>query len=204
MSVNAITVAELEDIGDLKLYRIPEPVTVNAKGQKQVAMIVKPDAKFDRLYRATLAEPDYIPLGERTSLSIFLRTENKIENGLGLPLPSGQAMIFEDSVFGPLLAGEAALRDRATGEKVEILVGTASDVRMVITQISERKYQKGYKVTITNARNEAVSAEIEIPFDLRGKPKGIRKVDGMPTWSSVVPANGEVSFEFNLKLSQDR
>jgi hypothetical protein len=204
MAVTAITVAELEDLGDLKLYRIPEPVTVNAKGQKQVAMIVKPDAKFDRLYRATLDEPIYIPLGENMPLSIILKTENKTENGLGLPLPSGQAMIFEDSVFGPLLAGEAALRDRAIGEKVELLVGTSSDVRMVVTQISERKYQKGYKVTITNARNEAVNAEVEIPFDLRGKPKGIRKVDGMPTWSSTVPANGEVSFEFTLKLSRER
>ncbi len=204
MAVTAVTVAELEDLGDLKLYRIPEPVTVNAKGQKQVAMIVKPDAKFDRLYRATLDEPIYIPLGESLPLSIFLRTENKSENGLGLPLPSGQAMIFEDSNFGPLLAGEAALRDRAIGEKVELLVGTASDVRMVVTQISERKYQKGYKVTITNARNEAVNAEVAIPFDLRGKPKGIRKVDGMPTWVSTVPANGEVSFEFTLKLSRER
>ena len=204
MSVTAVTVAELEDLGDLKLYRIPEPVTVNAKGQKQVAMIVKPDAKFDRLYRATLDEPIYIPLGESTPLSIILKTENKTENGLGLPLPSGQAMIFEESNFGPLLAGEAALRDRAIGEKVELLVGTASDVRMVVTQISERKYQKGYKVTITNARSEPINAEIEIPFDLRGKPKGIRKVDGMPTWISTVLANGEMSFEFNLKLSRER
>ena len=204
LSVTAVTVAELEDLGDLKLYRIPEPVTVNAKGQKQVAMIVKPNAKFDRLYRTTLDEPLYIPLGESLPLSIFLRTENKTENGLGLPLPSGQAMVFENSAFGPLLAGEKALRDRAIGEKVELLVGTASDVRMVVTQISQRRYQKGYKVTITNARSEAVNTEVEIPFDLRGKPKGIRKVDGMPTWGATVPANGEVNFEFTLKLSRDR
>ncbi len=204
MAVTAITVAELEDLGDLKLYRIPEPVTVNAMGQKQVAMIVKPDAKFNRLYRATMDEPEYIPLGESTPLLIILKTENKTENGLGLPLPSGQAMIFEDSSFGPLLAGEAALRDRAIGDKVELLVGTSSDVQMVVTQISERRYQKGYKVTISNARNEAVNAEIEIPFDLRGKPKGISKIDGMPTWVSTIPANGEVSFEFTLKLSRER
>jgi hypothetical protein len=204
MAITAVTVAELEDLGDLKLYRIPEAVTVNAKGQKQVAMIVKPDAKFDRLYRARLDEPIYIPLGQSSPLSIILKTDNKTENGLGLPLPSGQAMVFEDSNFGPLLAGEASVRDRAIGEKVELLVGTASDVQMVVTQISERKYQKGYKVTITNARSEPVNAEIEIPFDLRGKPKGIRKVDGMPTWGAVVPANNEVSFEFTLKLSRQR
>ena len=203
MAVTAVTVAELEDLGDLKLYRIPETVTVNAKGQKQVAMIVKPNAKFDRLYRATLDEPSYIPLGESMPLAIVLKTENKADKGLGLPLPSGQAMIFENSNFGSLLVGEASLRDRAIGDKVELTLGTASDVRMVVTQVSERRYQKGYKVTITNARNEPVNAEVEIPFTLRGKPKHIRKVDGMPTWGAMVPANGEVSFDFTLKLSPE-
>jgi hypothetical protein len=202
--ITAVSIAELEDLGDLKLYRIPERVTVNAKGRKQVAMIVKPDAKFDRLYRVTLDDPTYLQLGVSTPLSVILKTENKTENGLGLPLPSGQAMIFEGSNFGPLLAGEATLRDRAIGEKVELEVGTASDVRMVVTQMSESKKQKGYKVTITNARSEPVNAEIKIPFDLRSKPKGLDEIDDLPTWKSKVPANGEVSFEFTLKVSQKR
>ena len=76
-----------------------------------------------------------------------------------------------------------------------------------MTQISKRKYQKSYKITITititNAQSEAVNAEVEIPFDLRGKPKGIRKIDGMPTWGSTVPANGEASYEFTLKLLRE-
>ena len=33
--------AELEALGDVKLYRIPEPVTVAANSQKQVALIEK-------------------------------------------------------------------------------------------------------------------------------------------------------------------
>lgn len=201
MAVSAITVAELEDLGDLKLYRIPEPVTVNAKGQKQVAMIVKPDAKFDRLYRATLDDPDYIEFGESLPLEIVLKTENKTDNGLGLPLPSGQAMIFEDSPFGPLIAGEASLSDRAIGDKVELEIGSSTDVRMTVTKLSERRYQKSYKVTVTNARAEPVNVEIEIPFELSGKPKGIRKIDGVPTWQTIVPANGEVDFTYTLKLS---
>ena len=43
-STTAITVidtAKLEDLGDLKLYRVPFPVTVAANGQKQVALLVK-------------------------------------------------------------------------------------------------------------------------------------------------------------------
>jgi len=52
----AVMVADQEDLGDLKLYRVPEPVTVNAKGQKQVAMIVKPGAAFDRIYTVRVDE----------------------------------------------------------------------------------------------------------------------------------------------------
>jgi hypothetical protein len=203
MAITAITVAELEDLGDLKLYRIPEPVSVNAKGQKQVAMIVKPDAKFDRLYRLSVEEPDYIELGETLPMAIILKSENKAEKGLGLPLPAGQAMIFENSAFGPLLAGEAAITDRAIGDEIELEIGTSSDVRMTVTQVSERRYQKGYKVSITNARNEPVNVEVEIPYELRGKPKQVRKIDGVPTWQAVVPANGEADFTYTLKLSPE-
>lgn len=203
LAVTAITVAELEDLGDLKLYRIPEPVTVNAKGQKQVAMIVKPDAKFDRLYRLSAIEPDYVDPGQSLPMNIILKTDNKADNGLGLPLPSGQAMVFEDSPYGPLLAGEASLSDRAIGDKVEMLVGTSTDVRMTVTQVSDRRYLKAYKVTITNARNEAVNAEVPIPFELRGKPKNLKKIDGVPTWQGTIPANGEVSFTYTLKLSRE-
>jgi hypothetical protein len=37
-----VMVAKQEDLGDLKLYSVPEAVTVNAHGQKQVALMVKP------------------------------------------------------------------------------------------------------------------------------------------------------------------
>jgi hypothetical protein len=203
MAVTAIAVAELEDLGDLKLYRIPEPVSVNAKGQKQVAMIVKPAAKFDRYYSGEVDEPDYIELGESAPMSIVLKAENKKEKGLGLPLPAGEAMIFEDSAFGPLLAGESKLADRAIGDDVYLYVGQSPDVRMTVTQVSDRRYQKGYKVTISNARNEAVNVEVEIPYELRGKPKHLTKINGVPTWKATVPANGEAEFTYTLKLSPE-
>jgi hypothetical protein len=203
LSITAITVAELEDLGDLKLYRIPEPVTVNAKGQKQVAMIVKPDAKFDRYYSLQVDGPDDIELDESVPMSIYLKAENKKEKGLGLPLPSGQAMIFENSPYGPLLAGEAQISDRAIGDDVKLYVGQSPDVRMIVKQVSDRRYQKGYKVTVSNARNEAVNVEVEIPYELRGKPKSLSKIDGVPTWKATVPANGEVDFTYTLKLSRE-
>jgi hypothetical protein len=195
--VQAGLVAEQEDIGDLKLYRIPEPVTVNAKGQKQVAMLVKPEAAFDRYYDADVSE-----YGEQSQpMFIRLRTDNRKEKGLGLPMPSGQVMIFEDSKFGPLLtSGQATLKDRAIGDEVKLYVGQSSDVRMKVVMISETKKQQSFRVEITNARNEAVNAEVKIPFELIGKPKGVGKVDGIPTWKTTLPANGEAALSYVIKV----
>jgi hypothetical protein len=192
----AVVVAEQENIGDLKLYRIPEPVTVNAKGQKQVAMLVKPGAAFEHHYAANVN--DYGP--ESQPMTLMLRGENRIEKGLGLPMPQGQVMIFENSSYGPLLAGEATLKDRAIGEEVEMAVGPSSDVRMQVTKLSETKDRQRWKVEITNARNSPVNVEVEIPYELRGRPKYIARIDGVPTWQATVAGNGEVILYYEVKL----
>ena len=51
--------AEQEELGDLKLYRIPEPVTVAAQSRKQVAMIDRKKVRFDRIYTEEFDAFDY-------------------------------------------------------------------------------------------------------------------------------------------------
>ena len=45
-----------------------------------------------------------------------------------------------------------------------------------------------------------VNVEVEFPFELNGKPKGIAKVDGIPTWKVTLPANGEATLNYAVKL----
>src|SRR3546814_9389171 len=54
VAVTAQRRAVQEDLGDLKLYRVPMRVHVNANGQKQVALLEKPAVPFDLLYGATI------------------------------------------------------------------------------------------------------------------------------------------------------
>jgi len=199
MSPVAVVVAEQENLGDLKLYRIPEPVTINAKGQKQVAMLVKPGAAFAHYYVANVHNNG----SESQPMTLMLRGENKIEKGLGLPMPQGKVMIFENSSYGPLRAGEASLKDRAIGEEVEIVVGQSSDVRMQVTQMLEKDSYQRWKVEITNARNSPVNVEVEIPYELRRNPKNMPKIDGVPTWKTTVAANGEAVLFYELKLERN-
>ncbi len=194
----AAIVAQQENLGDLKLYRIPEPVTVNAKGQKQVAMLVKPGASFEHYYTSI------VDIYGRNSkpMTFWLRSENLLEKGLGLPMPQGQVMVFEDSKYGPLLTGESSLLDRAVGDEIEMRVGDSSDVRISSTRISEKSKRQKWKIEVTNARNSAVNVEVYLPYQLQGNPKGVQKVDGIPIWKTTLPANGDATLHYELELEK--
>ena len=192
----AVVVAEQEDLGDLKLYRVPESVTVNAKGQKQVAMIVQPGVSYERVYVANARRYSE----DSAPISYILRSQNDEENGLGVPLPAGRVAVFENSPVGPLLAGEGALPDRAINNEVEVEVGASSDVRLSVKQLRRTKKREYWRAHISNARNHAVNVEMDIPYEVSGRVRGIEKIDGVPTWRVKVPANDEVTLNYAIKL----
>lgn len=195
----AVVVAVQENIGDLKLYRIPEPVTVNAKGQKQVAMLVKPGAAFTHHYAASAQNYTV----DSSPMMLTLRGKNTAEEGLGLPLPQGQVMVFENSEYGPLLTGETTLSDRAVGEDVEIAVGSSVDVRIQVTPRSEKADNQRWNIKVTNARSAPVNIEVKIPYELRGKSKAVTKINGVPTWKTTVAGNDSATLSYDIKLARD-
>lgn len=192
----AAVVAEQEGLGDLKLYRVPERVTVAAKGQKQVAMIVQPDVSYDRIYLANAS--DYS--GDSAPLSYILRSRNDEKSGLGIPLPAGKVAVFENSAFGPLLAGEGDLPDRAINNKIEIVVGQSPDVRLSVTELRRTKSHEYWRATISNARDHPVAVEMEIADEIAGKAKGVEIIDGVATWRVTVPANDEAKLDYVIRL----
>ena len=182
-------VAQQEDLGDLKLYRIPERMTVNAKGQKQVAMLLQPKAKFRRIYRAE-------PIGYGwhqpiMSLMPMLIGKNEKLDGLGLPLPSGTGIVLENSVFGAQMIGEIMVKDRAIGDEIELSLPASPAVKVTTTRISQDKNGMVYTMRISNANPYAVSAEIRMPDTVRDLPDGVRRKDGRPTWFVTVAANAD-------------
>ncbi len=197
MAVPVAMVAVQEDLGDLKLYRIPEPVTVAALGQKQVAMIDRRDVPFERFYRASVDDGDE----DSASMEIVLRTKNVTGKNLGLPLPAGAVAVFEAGGGPPLLVGEGNLPDRAIGEDVELAIGKSPDVRFTLKAGKEGRPAR--ILAITNARPYPVDAEIMIPYELRGSPKGLVRKDGGWLWRATVPANGTASLRYALKLERE-
>jgi hypothetical protein len=193
-----VVVAQQEDLGDLKLYRIPERMTVNAKGQKQVAMLVQPKSKFRRVYRAE-------PIGygwhqPMLSLTPMLIGKNEKLDGLGLPLPSGTGMVFENSAFGSQLIGEIMVKDRAIGDEIELSLPASMAVKVATTRISQDKNSMVYTMRLSNANPYPISAEIRMPDTIRNMPDGVRKKDGRPTWFVTVAGNADSELTVTVPL----
>lgn len=190
--------AEQEDLGDLKLYRVPEPITIAAKAQKQVAMIVQPIVDYRPLYLGSFTQSD-LCCGDGTPrpLDLTLRARNDRETGLGLPLPQGQVAVYEPGDYGPLLVGQTRLADKAVGQEVELSLGPRADVQMQISAPDDA-HPRRFAILMTNALARPVDVELSVPFELR-RGKGFAKVDGVPTWQGSIAANSERRLSFEIR-----
>ena len=192
--------AEREDLGDLKLYRIPIPVTVAARSQKQVALLDRPGAKFHMVHRFTtyLAHEQVRPL----PVSRVLIAENRKADGLGLPLPAGSFTLYTDRQGEAFLLGEGRMTDRAEGEKVEVALDGAPGV--LVTQRQDEPEGKIWRsATIEVSNDGARPAPVEVLFGagttLSDPSERIARRDGQPLWAVTVPANGTRSLRYRWK-----
>jgi hypothetical protein len=205
----AVMTAEQEELGDLKLYRIPEAVTVAANSQKQVALLTKPRVRFERLYGADLSAR-----GDRelSPVAILLRIENEKKRGLGVPLPSGTAAVFEAVGERTMLAGEASVEDTAIGQELDLRVGESTQVMIEQRAISspgdpdndgEERRQR-YEIDISNANSTPVVVETLLrlfadDWRLVSPSKKLKLRNGRQAWRAKVPANGRAKLTYTME-----
>src|SRR3546814_12883303 len=123
-------------LGDLKLYRVPIPVTVAANGQKQVALLVKDGVPFRTIYRLRLHPGDE---GKAMMPETLLRLQNKKAEGLGVQLPSGKEAVLDPVGGHELPVGEGAMRDHEAGDKVDGGNGERSQVELGVEHFVRAK-----------------------------------------------------------------
>jgi hypothetical protein len=189
-----------EDLGDLKLYRVPMRVDVNANGQKQVALLEKRAVPFVHLYGATIW-PENVT--DAAPLQMLIRMENKEKQGLGLPLPSGGLALFEQVSGQDMLVGEDDLRDHAIGEEVEATVGQSPQLHYRLECVAYDGGPKAsYRLTLTNANNSPAPVEIRLrqsdSFRYSGVSAKLGRKNGDLLWKVTVPANGSARLQYTL------
>lgn len=204
----AVTAAE-EQLGDLKLYRVPERMTIAAKGLKQVAFLQRDAVKAELIYTGSCSAWD--DATSPAAAEIELTTRNDREHGLGVALPMGGITIFEPSSAGDLLIGEENLRDYAVGQDVEIYLGASNQVFFSCKRLtgsppneSLRKWSQ-MQSTVTNAN----PAPIRIRMDLGGtaewelrKKRGLKTKDGQHVLEVTIPANASRNLEWYLRRAK--
>ena len=171
-----------EQLGDLKLYRVPERTTVASRQSKQVRLLDRASIPVERVYAADLS--DHTP-GIPFPASLSLRTRNNAANHLGLPLPSGQVAVFATRSGGEaLLVNQADVRDLAVNEEVVIEMGESADVEVQATteernvsarsrgiplvpglSLREADVSEIRRVEVTNARTQPAQCELRLRLD---------------------------------------
>jgi hypothetical protein len=192
-SADAFALKAIEErLGDVRLYRIPENVTVAGKSQKQVAMITQPAVKVRSILKLRPYAGEFdMPL-ERV-----LVTRNRPAEGLGLPLPAGKVAIFARRDGRRILVGEGRIDDRTIGEKVEIPVARAPGVRARQTTVPDT--ENSYALVLSNDLRRPQTVEVELPLDARVlNGRRLVKRDGWMLWLVTVPANGRAELRWAL------
>jgi hypothetical protein len=191
--------AELEALGDLKLYRVPFSSTVAARGQKQVKLLSKANVPARLVYRGHVDGYGETP----GPLQIEVRMDNKTASGLGLPLPSGRVAVFDGSRDNGLLIGQGRMRDYAIGQEVKFTIGQSDAVQLAAQSLPGGKNFEARKLVLTNANADPVTAEIDLAqvadTDIRKATGKLIRKDGKHVWQVTVPANDVATISYQSR-----
>ncbi|GGD99442.1 hypothetical protein GCM10011529_01970 [Polymorphobacter glacialis] len=203
-----------EQLGDLKLYRIPQPTNVAARQAKQTRLLDQPGVPFTHVHLVDLNAAGSTNAVARS----LIRFANSKADKLGLPLPAGRVTIFQPSGSRTLYVGEASLRDTAEAEDVELQLGEAPDVRLTQGRIGyntrslepfppppalDATWTKGttlQRVRISNAGSQAIAFELRLQTygatQVTAASHPIEKKDGRPIFRLTLPANSSETLDY--------
>jgi hypothetical protein len=215
-----------ESLGDYKLYRLPERISLKSRQTKQAVFLSKPRVKVDRFYKLETQdfvadEDDYRYLvGARATL----RWRNDRAAGLGEPLPGGRVRVFESFTGNEVFAGDVVMRDKPVGLDVEIVYGFNEGISAQRSrspspdELDERAPRLSVKVEhrIFNGKSSPVTVVVQYVSEylrlgaprIRNSSARTRSQEGDPSWRIRIPAGAERVLRYqieadNLRYTED-
>ena len=195
------------ELGDYKLYTLAEPTTVAARQTKQVAFLVQPAVRFETVYTHSVS--GYGPAsGPPEAAKMVMRLENRVDHGLGQPLPVGTISLRRSRGDRDVFAGEHPLaRDVPVNEPFEIEGGDASDVSVTELKVSDAGRRQAFEVVATNAKRATVTVEIRherqgrAGFSVAEESERHHLKAGDPVWRLTLPPGGSKSLTYAVTFS---
>lgn len=211
-----------EQLGDLKMYRVPQRTSISANQMKQTRLLEQDAVRIERVYAFDHQARGYYWSGSYTTdAATLVRTTNDKAHGLGLPLPAG-SIVFEQ-VHGnrAMLVGQPALDDKAEGEEIELQVGanTAIKAHQRMVQVAKGgALPEGYapelidwlrtgrqveEFELSNALSEPVEVELRLEGEEEAKitrsSHPFTEIKGRRVAKIVIPANDRVIVRYTLE-----
>jgi hypothetical protein len=161
--VTGAHVADARQLGDYKIYDLPEPTDMPAHETKQVEFLDLHDVPFEPIYRYLAMDRGQ---GDINPSTLVLRVLNTAAGGIGKPLPAGQVALSEPGPEGaPIFIGQAGVRDMPVGLPVELESGDVFTVPVSEAVSTEAATANGrmarmLEFKIANNRAETVSFEL--------------------------------------------
>ncbi|MEO0062827.1 MAG: hypothetical protein RLZZ08_1387 [Pseudomonadota bacterium] len=206
ITVTGMMKATEENLGDLKLYRVPERVTVSAKGLKQVAFLDQGKVQGRLLYRAYCAPGS---AAEPVPAQMLFVTVNDKRHDLGMALPQGGVTLFEPAAGGLRLVAEGTMRDHAAGQDVELPLGGSGQVFVSCDPSGYGQPGPGWKrmaAVVTNANPRPVSLRLQLGPSAQWRMQGLagaRVKDGQITVDLTIPANSRRELRWQLRQTAE-
>jgi hypothetical protein len=194
-----------EDLGDLKLYRVPAPTTVSGRGQKQVALLAQSGVMVERRYRRSVSPGQLL---DSAPTAIVLVAKNDRQGGLGIPLPAGSTALYANVAGARQLMGLGAISDRAVGETARLTAGISSQVtlsqRMPPPEAAAGiPKTAGLREAVLTANNRnPFPVILEVPIGAAGQKidtdhEVISRTDGIATWSPQLMPGGQAELHYH-------
>lgn len=211
-----------EQLGDLKLYRVPERTTIAARQMKQTRLLDQPGVPVERIYRINTQAVNHYAPEQSFGAVALLRTRNDKQHKLGLPLPAGSFVVEQEHRGRTMLLGQPMLRDTAEGEKLELMLGAARDVTARrrtlhrgpkaegadpadLTPAMLALWRNGSRVeefTLSNASDHPLRLELKLQLygtaKLRRASLPLDKEDGQPIFRIDLPANSLTRLHYTV------
>ena len=211
--VTGARIAAVSNLGDYKLYTLPEPTTVAAQHTKQAAFLDLASVRYQRIEQFSV-ERAYGFDPQPEAAQGVLRIENKTAEGLGQALPGGAVSLFEPETDGsPWLAGQPRVKDTPVGQRVQLFLGQSGVVTLQATQKALSYPQRGKRtfersevlLRVSNAGAKPAAVEVRLEqSELTFLDESIKhgRDGAFAVWSLTVPAEGEATLTYRTEAPQ--
>ncbi|MGB1110565.1 MAG: DUF4139 domain-containing protein [Gammaproteobacteria bacterium] len=202
--------------GGYHRYSLPSRISLQAGESRQTALFnaepipvsIRHSLKsFDTgSYWRPASSQDWRP----ADMAVVLKNN---EPELGVAMPGGTVRIYQGTPDGgSMLLGETAMGNQAKGETVVLNTGKAFDVKgrrlqTEFRRVSRKESQSSWRIELRNGGKREVTVRVDelLPeyWELLDSSMSFDKPDARTLrWEISVPANGEASVSYRIKVSQ--